>query len=151
MTAKPAPSRKNAPKTRGKPFQKGNSGRPRGARNRTTVLLEKIMADDAEEILEAVTKKAKEGDLAAAKLILDRVCPPRKDRPVTLDLPEIKGTKDLVTAMAKVIEVAAKGEITPAEAQGIANLIEVKRRTIEIDDIGRRLAALEAQKERRRP
>ena len=62
-----------------------------------------------------------------------------------MDLPAIEGAKDLVAAMSKVIDVAAKGDLTPAEAQGIANLIEVKRRTIETDDIERRLAALEAE------
>jgi hypothetical protein len=35
---------KNARKTRGKPFQRGNPGRPKGARNKRTILVEQIMA-----------------------------------------------------------------------------------------------------------
>jgi len=34
------PSRKNASNTRGRPFKKGNPGRPKGARNRVTVACE---------------------------------------------------------------------------------------------------------------
>ena len=144
-TAKPA----NTGRKQDTRFAKGRSGnpkgRPQGSRNRATVMLETIMEDKAEDILQAVIQKAEEGDLAAAKIILDRICPLRKDRPVTVDLPAIEGAKDLVAAMSKVIDVAAKGDLTPAEAQGIANLIEVKRRTIETDDIERRIAALEAE------
>jgi hypothetical protein len=151
MTARPAKTGKKQDAR----FAKGRSGnpkgRPQGSRNRVTVMLEAIMEDKAEAILETVIQKAEEGDLAAAKLILDRVCPPRKDRPVTVDLPAIRGTKDLVTAMSKVIEVAAKGEITPSEAQALSGLIETKRRVTETGELERRVAALESEKEGKRP
>ena len=42
---------------------------------------------------------AKGGDMAAARIILDRVWPARKSRPVALDLPEIKTAADVVAAL----------------------------------------------------
>ncbi len=43
------PDRVNNPRnTRGKPFQPGNPGRPKGSRNKRTLLAEKIMAEDLE-------------------------------------------------------------------------------------------------------
>jgi hypothetical protein len=35
---------KNARKTRGRPFQRGNPGRPKGARNKRTILVPKAIA-----------------------------------------------------------------------------------------------------------
>ncbi len=76
-------------------FTKGKSGnpagKPRGARNKTSLMCERLMADDAGEIAKAVIDKATGGDIQASKLILDRLVPPRKGRPVRIDLPEVGG------------------------------------------------------------
>ena len=47
-------SRKNAEKTRGRPFEKGNPGRPEGARNKTTLAAQVLLDGEAENI----TRKA---------------------------------------------------------------------------------------------
>jgi hypothetical protein len=51
----------SAKKQRGAPFRKGQSGnpsgKPKGARNRTTVLAEKLMQDDARDIVQAVSRR----------------------------------------------------------------------------------------------
>jgi hypothetical protein len=53
------------------PFEKGESGnpagRPPGSRNRATLLMESLMADDAEAIGRKAVAMAKEGDLAAIR------------------------------------------------------------------------------------
>ena len=46
-------SRKNAPNTRGRPFQKGNAGRPRGSRNKATLAAEQLLDGETE----ALTRK----------------------------------------------------------------------------------------------
>jgi hypothetical protein len=54
------------------PFEKGESGnpagRPRGARNRATLLMENLLADDAEAIGRKAVEMAKGGDMAAIRL-----------------------------------------------------------------------------------
>ena len=62
--------------------QSGNpSGKPPGTRNKTTMLAEKLMQDDARDIVRVVLEAAKGGDMTAARLILERIFPVRKGRP----------------------------------------------------------------------
>jgi hypothetical protein len=126
------------------PGQSGNpKGKPKGLRSRITQLAEKIMSDDAEEVVSAVVFAAKGGDMAAARIILDRICPARKSRPVEIDLPPIGALDDVLPAMGKVVAAMASGDLTSDEAGTIAGLLEAKRKTLETIEIERRIAALE--------
>src|SRR3954463_11789814 len=81
------------------PFQKGQSGNPRGrppgARNRATQAIEALLDGEAETITRKAVELAKAGDTVALRLCLDRLAPVRKDRPVTFALPRIETTADL--------------------------------------------------------
>ena len=49
--------------------QSGNpAGRPKGARNRTTLAIEALLDGEAEELARKVIEKAREGDMTALKL-----------------------------------------------------------------------------------
>jgi hypothetical protein len=65
-------------------FQKGQSGnpagKPKGARHKTTLMAERLMQDDVENIVNAVLTAARNGDMMAAKIILDRIAPVRRSR-----------------------------------------------------------------------
>ena len=137
------PPRNNAMKTRGKPFQPGNPGRPPGARHKITLLAEKLMEEDAEAVSRRVIDAAKTGDMTAARLVLERVCPVRKGRPVRLELPAINSAADLPAALGAVLAAMGDGEVTPEEALIVANTLEAKRRMIETVELEQRIAALE--------
>jgi hypothetical protein len=146
-------SPKNGGKTRHpgqfKPGNGGGPGRPAGSRNRATLLLDKIADGDAAEILRKQLEKAKDGDARAAELILGRVWPARKSRPISLTLPPMDTAADIVRALGTIADAVAGGEITPDEGQAVAGVLEIKRRAIETDDLERRIAAIEqAQQER---
>jgi Family of unknown function (DUF5681) len=74
-----------AAKPRGRPFEPGTSGnpagRPRGSRNKTTMAAEALLDGEAEGITRKAIEKALEGDMGALRLCLERVLPPRRDRP----------------------------------------------------------------------
>ncbi len=53
---------------------------------------------------------ALEGDTTALRLCLERLCPPRKDRPVSFDLPPMKAPADAVAAMSALLAAVAQGE-----------------------------------------
>ena len=135
-------------------FPKGTSGnpagRPQGARHRLTILAEKLMEDETEAVVQAVIKAAIDGDMTAARLVLERIAPPRKGRPVTFDLPPIETSDGILTALGAVLRAVAQGELTPDEGQGIASLLETKRKVFDTVEIERRMAALEARGDRKR-
>ena len=128
-------------------FQKGQSGnpngRPEGSRNKVTLAIEALLEGDAEALTRKAIEKALEGDMTAIRLCLDRLCPPRKDRPVSLKLPQVATTRETVEAIRSVLEAVGDGDITPSEGQALAAMIETQRRTLETEDIERRLAELE--------
>ena len=119
------------------------SGRPKGARNRATQALEKILADDAESILRKAVEMAQDGDPTAMRLCLDRLIPVRKDRPITFTLPEIETAADLTKATGALLQGVASGEITPSEAAELSKLVDAHVKAIEATDFAKRLVALE--------
>jgi hypothetical protein len=77
--------------TRFKPGQSGNpSGRPKGARHRTTVAIEVLLEGEGEALTRKAIELAKAGDMQALRLCMDRLAPPRRDSPVVFDLPEMR-------------------------------------------------------------
>src|SRR4030095_7662499 len=92
--------RKNAANTRGRPFQPGNSGRPKGARNKTTLAVEALLDGEAEALTRKAVEVALSGDVTALRLCLDRIVPARKDRPVMFTLPKLETAADAVKASA---------------------------------------------------
>lgn len=135
------------PKVRGRPFKKGTSGNPKGkppgTRHGLTILAETLMAADLEAVVSKMIRKAKAGDVAAGRLILDRVMPMRKGRPVVFELPAMNSAADVVSTLATVTAAMASGQISPAEAVEISAVIEVGRRAIELQDVETRIHALE--------
>jgi hypothetical protein len=58
---------------------------------------------DVDAIVRAVVDKAKKGDLAACKLVLDRIAPAPKSRAVSLPLPvlgEYDGASTIIASYA---------------------------------------------------
>jgi hypothetical protein len=136
-------ARNNARKTRGKPFQPGNSGRPKGTRNKATLALEALLDGEAEALTRKAVEMALSGDTAAMRLCMDRIMPPRKDRPVMFTLPKQETPGDAVKATAALAEAVAVGDITPMEAGELAKLVEGFTKAFELHEIEQRLAKLE--------
>jgi len=102
------------------PRQSGNpTGRPKGARHKTTLAIESLLDGEAEALTRKVIEKAKEGDIAALKLCLDRLVPMRKGRPIEIDLPDVNCASDLAKAGAVVTQQLGEGFISPEEAAAV--------------------------------
>ena len=84
--------------------------------------------------------------IAAATKLAQWMPPPPKVRPIAMELPEMTTPGDIVEVIGAVVEHMAAGDITPDEAETIAKVVEVQRRAVELEDIDKRLAALEADK-----
>jgi hypothetical protein len=138
----------------GRPFQPGQSGNPagrrRGTKNRVTVLAERMLTDDIGEVVKAVVDKAKAGDMAAARLVVERALPPpRKGRPIEFPLSKIKGAADVAAALGEVAALMAKGKLSPDEASAVAGVLETHRKAIETSELEQRVAALEKRTEQK--
>ena len=92
------------------------------------------MHDDGEDVVQAVLTAAKGGDMVAARLVLERILPARRGRPVVFALPPVKSAGDLPHALAAVVAAVAAGNLTPEEGQAVAAMLEVQRRGIELAD-----------------
>ena len=81
--------------------------------------------------------------MTALRLCLERILPPRRDRPVPFDLPKIETVADALKASASVLTSCAAGALSPGEAAEIMGLISTHVRTIEVSEIEARVTALE--------
>jgi hypothetical protein len=121
------------------------SGRPIGIRNKSALLIETLMAGDAEAISVSVIDAAKSGDMTAAKIVLDRLLPVRRDSPINLPLPPIKTAQDVAAAMSELLASVATGELTPDEGQQLSKLLESYLKTLVGSNLEERLIAIEAK------
>ena len=128
-------------------FEKGQSGnpagRPKGVRNKTTLAVEALLDGEAEAITRKAIEKAKDGDMTAIRLCLDRLAPPAKDRPVSFTFPQMEKAANAVTAASAIVEAVAAGELTPCEAGEVMKIVDIYTRTLQAADIEARVEVLE--------
>ena len=105
-----------------KPGQSGNpAGRPKGARDKRNVVAAEF-AKEGSAIARVVIEKAKEGDMGAAALVLQRLSPPLRPQAekVTFDFDPSLPIADQGTA---VLTAVARGEIDPDTGRMILDMI----------------------------
>ena len=124
-------------------FTSGNSGRPKGARNKKTLAIESLLEGQAQALTQTAISKALEGDSMALRLCMERIAPVPKDNPVAFTLPHMNNALDASQAAGSVLTAVSEGNLTPIEATRIMGLIDSYRRTLELTEIEERLQALE--------
>ena len=142
--------RKYGSKTEGRnpdgTFSVRNPGKPRGSRHKTTRAVEALLDGEADKITRKCADLALEGDTTAIRLCLERIAPPRKDTPVSFDLPPMKSAQDASGAAEAVLRAVSEGEISPLEGASVMGLVEGYRKTLETTELEERISALEAAK-----
>ena len=138
--------------TRGR-FVPGNPGGPGNpnvrrlheyqAAIRAAVTPERLMV-----LMRQLLKAALEGDVAAARVVLDRVLgrpsnPDETAEVVPVDLPEIVTARDTVVAASRVLTALSGGKISPEDATRLVGVVETVRRCLETADLEARLCELE--------
>jgi hypothetical protein len=141
-TSAATPEAKNGKNTgtgKGRPpietrFQPGNVGRRKGSKNRATVFLDAMTDGDVDAIVKAVIDKAKKGDLAACRLVLDRIMPVPRSRPISIALPaigEYDGAEAILAAHRAIVEAVTSGNVSPAEGLELVAVVEAQRAAVE--------------------
>jgi hypothetical protein len=127
-------------------FQPGQSGNPKGRPKDKTpaTLLRKSIAEDMPEIVRALICRAKEGDVRAAKILLDRVCPPLKPQALSINVP-VNGS--LTEQGEEIIKATLAGRIPPDIGSQLITALAAQSRLIEIDELTKRIEILEQHHE----
>jgi hypothetical protein len=107
---------------RGRPFARGNSGRPRGARNLSTRLVQSLLDGERDALLRKAIDLAVAGDVDMLKFLLGHLLP--RDRLVKFELPRISTPDDAADALAYVLRAVKDGVLSPSEGASLADLIE---------------------------
>jgi hypothetical protein len=129
------------------PGQSGNpAGRPRGSRNKRTVLLENILHGEGETIMRKLIELANRGELGAIRMCMDRLLPAAKGESVACDMPPMNNPMDAVAAMTGVFEALRVGDLTSAEADKVAKLVHTWMRTMVVVTHEARIREIEKQK-----
>ena len=129
-----------------KPGQSGNpAGKKPGSRNKATQMVMALMEGGAEEITRTVVDAAKKGDLAAARLVIERLAPPLRERPLSLPLPDTGTVAGVNAAQQAILQAVGEGEILPGEGTALAGIVESRRKALETVELEQRISALEAR------
>ena len=126
-------------------FKPGVSGNPKGKPKDKTpaTLLRKSIAEAMPEIILSLIEQAKAGDVAAAKCLLDRVCPTLKPQAQPICLP-VNGS--LAEQGGEIITATMKGQIPPDIGAQLITALAAQSKIIEIDELTQRIEALEGKK-----
>jgi len=121
----------------------GNPGRILGSRNKATLAAQAILDGQSEQLTSKAIEMAMEGDAVALRLCLERLVPPRKDRPISFPLPKIESAAECSELTASLLTAVAAGDLTPEEGNVVASLMEKHVRIRETSDFEARLKAIE--------
>ena len=91
-------------------FSEGNSGRPKGSRNKTTLAIESLLDGQAEALTQKAISQALEGDSIALRLCMERIAPAPKDQSVSFSLPKMNNALDASEAAGSVLTAVSEGE-----------------------------------------
>ena len=135
---------------RGRPFEAGNKfgrGRPRGSRNKTTVLAQQLLESHAEPVIRKALMMAIQGDTAAMKLCMDRILPVHREMPVKFGKLPTATAAEVSESTQKVLQAYAAGKLSMGQALAMSDLLEKRRRAIETEGLDERLRKLEVNHE----
>ena len=133
-------------------FGPGNPG-GRGGRGRRVADLrraaeEAVSAEHVAALIRKATRQGLEGNLAATRLVLERVCGRAPEAPaepvdVAIEVPRLQNAADCGVALERLVAGICDGTIDRDTAQVLIAGVQARLRAIETTDFERRLAELE--------
>ena len=133
-------------------FKAGVSGNPKGRPPKGQSVAERLrcsITDDIDEVLASIVSQAKGGDLAACRLLIERVLPAIKpiEMPVPVPMPQAASIVDRGEA---VLDAVSSGLIAPMQGGALlAGLGTLSKLKID-EEIEARLIALESHAKERK-
>jgi len=148
-TPENAPTTSTSPKHPSGRFRKGASGnpqgRPRGSRNKITLLMESLLQEEAGDLTRKVIEMAKAGDSLAMRICMDRLLPAQKDRPIDLPLGPVETLPQIRAGLSTVVQAISDGSITPTAGETLANVLHLQTEVVSSAELAPRVEQLEEQ------
>jgi hypothetical protein len=105
-----------------------------------------LAAESIEAVFQAVlTAATQDGDMAAAKLLIDRVIPSRRGAPVSFHIRPLKTPEDCASAYADLLDDVGAGRLTPEEAQTISAIVAKRAELFPSIELAAEIEGLKAQ------
>ena len=122
-------------------FKPGQSGNPAGRKPGTLNKKLELLRSNDKKLQKKVLDMAMEGDVAALKIIADRLWPRMRSQsaPVSIDA----RSDDIADQGRKIIDAALAGEVTPDVLRDLLMALYAQGRLIELTELERRLRELE--------
>ena len=127
-------------------FKPGQSGNPKGrVKGKPLLVTELRTAIEAksDEIFQAVINAAINGDMAAAKILIDKICPSIKPEAMPINL---VFQESLALQGNEIIKAIMGGILAPDIGSALIAALSNQAKIIEIDDLTKRIEALESTK-----
>lgn len=134
-------------RSKGNPnWKPGQSGNPAGRKpgSGEVAQIRAAISERVPELLAAMMAKALEGDVGAARLLLERSVAPLKAAETTQALSLPDGT--LTEQGRAVLASVAAGELAPGQGAALVSAIGALARVVEIDELAKRIEKLEGVK-----
>src|SRR4051794_31593864 len=139
--ATPEPDVSTPPRGRGRPKAE-TLALTKAARAR----FDALAAESIEAVFQAVlTAATQDGDMAAARLLVDRVIPSRRGAPVSFHIRPLKTPEDCALAYADLLDDVGAGRLTPEEAQTISAIVAKRAELFPSVELAAEIEALKAQ------
>jgi hypothetical protein len=120
------------------------TGREQGSKNKRPNIWTVLLPNAVAELYTKIFDAALAGDMTAARLLLDRLDPAPKGRPVELpEVPPIDGIDAAQQAGRHVLETMLAGELSPDEAGQVLAVIMQQVVGLEAREWGRMLGQLQ--------
>jgi hypothetical protein len=103
----------------------GGPGRPRNPINAAISDLDRLGIEVAQRLIGVVAEQGLQGNLKAAEMVLQRVWPVRRNRPIEVACSPQSGDEPYAIAEhGTVARAMLEGEITPQEAEAAARVLK---------------------------
>lgn len=125
-------------------YKQGVSGNPRGRPPMMPPEMRQRLVDASPEIIDQIIISAKGGDMAACRLVLERLAPVSKASAAPVHIDGLEASETLSEKASCILNSIARGECPADVGATLIQSIGAVAKIIEIDELDRRITALEA-------
>jgi len=109
---------------------------------------EAVTPEHLTAVMRRLTRAALEGNIPAARIVLERACgkpvePPPAGSPIDIELPKLRTAAECNVALERIANAVCAGSVDREAAKLMLDVIQTRLKAIEVQDFEQRLLDLE--------